>query len=121
MLNLDMIGRPDGRIMLSGLEFSPSLETQVRAAQREIGIDVQTFAPDGGFGSSDDQPFLGRGVPALAFFSGFHADYHRPGDDWEKIDVDGSVDVARMALALLLRIADRDDRPEFVRWTTTRD
>ncbi len=115
MLNLDMIGRPNGRVMLSGLEVSPSLEPDVEWASADLDINVQTFGPGAGFGSSDDTSFLRRNVPALAFFSGFHEDYHRPGDDWEKIDLVGSAEVARLALGVLRRIADRDERPEFVR------
>ena len=52
-------------------------------------------------GSSDDTSFLLRKMPVISFFSGFHADYHRPSDDWEKIDVPGATEVTRIALALL--------------------
>jgi S1-C subfamily serine protease len=53
-------------------------------------------------------------VPALAFFSGFHGDYHRPSDDWQKIDVKGAVEVTRIALALAERLSRRAERPAFV-------
>ena len=55
-----------------------------------------------------------RKVPVLSFFSGFHADYHRPSDDWEKIDVPGATEVTRIALSLVERIASRAERPAFV-------
>src|SRR4029077_13944875 len=48
------------------------------------------------------------------FFSGFHADYHRPTDTWEKIDAAGGAAVADLALALGRPIGNRDSRPEFV-------
>ena len=53
-------------------------------------------------------------MPAIGFFSGFHADYHRPSDDWEKIDVAGATEVTRIALSLVERIASRAERPVFV-------
>ena len=43
-----------------------------------------------GAGRSDDSSFLDRRVPAINFFTGFHGDYHRPGDDWERIDLQGT-------------------------------
>ena len=48
------------------------------------------------------------------FFTGFHADYHRPSDDWEKIDVQGTRRVAALAFELAAQIAERAQRPEFV-------
>ena len=54
-------------------------------------------------------------MPGINFFTGFHSDYHRPGDDWEKVDTDGTARVARLALELAARLAARPERPEFVR------
>jgi hypothetical protein len=67
-----------------------------------------------GAGRSDDSSFLDRGIPAINFFTGFHDDYHQPGDDWEKIDAPGTRQVATLALELAARLASRPDRPEFV-------
>jgi hypothetical protein len=60
---------------------------------------VNRFREGAGVGSSDDTSFLLRRVPAIGFFSGFHADYHRPSDDWERLDLEGAVEVTRIALA----------------------
>ena len=49
-------------------------------------------------GRSDDSSFLDERVPAVNFFTGFHADYHRPTDDWDKIDKEGTARVAALAL-----------------------
>ena len=53
-------------------------------------------------------------MPSINFFSGFHADYHRPSDDWDKNDVPGATEVTRIALSLVERIAARAERPTFV-------
>ena len=45
-------------------------------------------APDG-YGPSDHSSFYEVGIPVLHFFSNTHADYHRPSDDWAKINGDG--------------------------------
>lgn len=111
MLNLDMIGRSNGRVEVGGLDTASSLKTDVDAAARLAGIDVRRGGP--GAGRSDDSSFVDRRVPALHFFTGFHDDYHRPGDDWNRIDAKGTARVATLALELVARIAARQDRPQF--------
>ncbi|HEY6361239.1 MAG TPA: M28 family peptidase, partial [Vicinamibacterales bacterium] len=58
--------------------------------------------------------FLQQRIPSIIFFTGFHSDYHRPGDDWDKIDAPGTARVATIALEFAARIAARPDRPAFV-------
>jgi hypothetical protein len=113
MLNLDMVGRSRGSVDVSGLEMAPSLETELAAARKAVSnIDVKRSGP--GAGRSDDSSFINRRIPAINFFTGFHNDYHRPTDDWEKIDAEGTKRVAALAFELAAQIAGRADRPEFV-------
>jgi hypothetical protein len=114
MLNLDMVGRANGSVDVSGLELSPSMEADLRAAADASGDRLRIRREGPGAGRSDDSSFIDRRVPAINFFTGFHTDYHRPGDDWEKIDTRGVGDVAQLALELAARLAGRTDRPEFV-------
>jgi hypothetical protein len=114
MINLDMMGRPSGRILLSGIESAPSLDEDVKAAGAGRRIEVRAFREGAGVGSSDDTTFMLRSIPAIGFFSGFHGDYHRPSDDWQRIDAAGAVEVTRIALALTERLANRAERPAFV-------
>jgi hypothetical protein len=112
MLNLDMVGRSNGKVETSGLEKAPSLEGDLQAAAKAAGgIRIGREGP--GAGRSDDSNFLQRRIPAIIFFTGFHTDYHRPGDDWEKIDAPGTARVATLALEFAARIAARPDRPAF--------
>jgi hypothetical protein len=114
MLNLDMVGRAGGGVDVSGLEASPSMEADLKAAMQaaNVRLDVRRQGP--GAGRSDDSSFIARSIPAINFFTGFHNDYHRPGDDWEKIDAAGTKQVATLALELAARLAARPDRPEFI-------
>jgi Zn-dependent M28 family amino/carboxypeptidase len=113
MLNLDMVGRSRGSVDVSGLETAPSLETDLGAARKTVpDIDVKRSGP--GAGRSDDSSFINRRIPAINFFTGFHADYHRPTDDWDKIDAEGTRRVAALAYELAAQIAERAQRPEFV-------
>ena len=114
MLNLDMVGRANGSVDVSGLELSPSMEADLRAAAVASGDRLRIRREGPGAGRSDDSSFIARRVPAINFFTGFHPDYHRPGDDWEKVDVRGVGSVAELALELAARLAGRTERPEFI-------
>jgi hypothetical protein len=112
MLNLDMVGRSRGSVDVSGLEAAPSLEVDLKAAiPAAPPIKVRREGP--GAGRSDDFSFINRRVPAINFFTGFHSDYHRPTDDWEKVDADGARRIAALALELAARLAARETRPVF--------
>jgi len=115
MLNLDMVGRPRGKIMISGLETAPAVAADVDAAAGAIeGLEIRRFQEGAGVGSSDDTSFALKKVPAIGFFSGFHSDYHRPTDDWQEIEAAGAASVATLAYELAARLATRPDRPAYV-------
>jgi membrane-associated protease RseP (regulator of RpoE activity) len=113
MINLDMIGRPEGRLLVGGLDSAPDLEPDLRAALETVPLTIRTFRDGANMGSSDDASFVTRRVPSIVFFSGFHSDYHRPSDDWNTIDAEGGAAVARLALALAERYSNRAERIAF--------
>jgi hypothetical protein len=114
MVNLDMIGRPGGRVLVGGLDTAPELEADLKLAQLAGGLELRTFREGASVGSSDDTAFATRGIPAISFFSGFHGDYHRPSDDWDKIEPEGGPRVAAIALELVRRLASRPTPVAFV-------
>jgi hypothetical protein len=113
MLNLDMVGRSRGSVDVSGMETAPSLEGDFADAMRTIP-ELRVLREGPGAGRSDDSSFISRRVPAINFFTGFHADYHKPTDDWDKIDAEGTRRVATLALEFAAKIAERAQRPAFV-------
>ncbi|TPW18037.1 MAG: peptidase M28 [bacterium] len=93
MLNMDMVGRlRNDKLEVGGVGTSPSLRPVVEEAYRGTAIKV-TFG-EGGSGPSDHKVFNDRKRPVLFFFTGVHEDYHRPSDDWEKINAPGMERVA---------------------------
>jgi hypothetical protein len=114
MINLDMVGRTGGRILVDGLANAPAIEEDLKAAESSSSLAMKALRGGPGAGSSDDATFLLRKIPAINFFSGFHSDYHRPSDTWEKIDAAGGAAVADLALALTRQLANRATRPPFV-------
>lgn len=115
MVNLDMVGRAKDNVLVSGLDSSPSVrEDMDRAAEAGPGIEVKRFQDGAGVGASDDTSFILKKIPAFGFFSGFHSDYHRPSDDWDKINAEGGVKVLSIAFELAARLASREARPEYI-------
>jgi len=122
MINLDMVGRAGGRIMVDGMSNAPSMEGDLASAESSSSIKLKALRGGGpGAGASDDATFQLRKIPSINFFSGFHSDYHRPSDTWEKIDAAGGAAVADLALALARQLANRGQRPEFVETVQEQD
>jgi Peptidase family M28/PDZ domain/PA domain len=115
MINMDMIGRVrNGKVYVGGLGSGTTLRKTVEEVTPEYSLHVD-YTDTGGYGSSDHTSFTTKQVPVLFFFSGLHADYHKPSDTWDKID---APDAARL-LQLIAEVTDhlREDagRPQFVR------
>src|SRR5262249_12582669 len=52
--------------------------------------------------------------PNLFFFTGLHADYHRPSDTVDKINAKGAVQTLSLAGLMMQRIANADTKPQYV-------
>jgi membrane-associated protease RseP (regulator of RpoE activity) len=117
MINMDMIGRlGEGKLTIFGVataEEWPELVEEV-IAETDPTLPFVT-APDG-FGPSDHSAFYGAGIPVLHFFTNTHADYHRPSDDWDRIDGVGLERVTAVVRAMTERLAGID-HPEAVALT----
>ena len=112
MLNMDMIGRSsDDVILLSGAGTSPDFPKLAEQASAQAGLKVKP-SPSG-YGSSDHQSFYLKKIPVLFFFSGLHADYHRPSDDWDKINAAGATRILEMIYAIATQLNVMDSRPQF--------
>lgn len=113
MINMDMIGRLRGGSLEAlgvgtGAEFADLLGPHIRAS----GLDVSLSEQPGG--RSDHASFSGAGVPAIAFFTGLHEDYHAPGDVGSKIHHKGAVRVVDLVAGFVFDLATRPDRVTFV-------
>ncbi len=114
MINMDMVGRPkDGKITVGGIGTSPVFKSVIAEASEGSLLKVGTSKS--GYGASDHTSFYVKDVPVLFFFSGLHADYHKPSDDWEKIDPQGIAEVTRVVYRTTAELADREDRIAFAK------
>ena len=115
MINMDMIGRLDTQsktVIVYGTGTSPEFEPLLKKLESET-LKIKTDSS--GTGPSDHTSFYLKNVPVLHFFTGAHGDYHKPSDDWEKINLEGEVQV----LNLIARVIDSlDNRPKLSFLTT---
>ncbi|MBK8225764.1 MAG: M28 family peptidase [Flavobacteriales bacterium] len=109
MINLDMVGRLDsaGAIGINGVGTSPAWDEVNRNLVGDLNVKTTTS----GIGPSDHTSFYLQGVPAIHFFTGTHADYHKPTDDEEKINYDGMLRVARHIESLIATLNDDGKLP----------
>lgn len=112
MINLDMIGRSTGSVLIGGTgtaaEFLPVLEE----IQRDSPLLLR-YSPLPR-GSSDHLPFLLKRIPVLFFFSGLHEDYHKPTDTWEKINLERTRQIVEVVHRVLESLVRLEEAPQFV-------
>ena len=115
MINFDMIGdlREQGLLLggvASGKEFASLVEKVSEGGQLKV-------TSPGVLGGSDHSGFYRKGIPVLFFFTGMNDFYHTPDDDFEKINLEGTVQTIDFAEGMLNEIANMPQRPEYVKGT----
>ncbi len=101
MINLDMVGRLDPitkGLTVSGSGTSAAFEPVLKSLSNDR---VKIKTDSSGMGPSDHTSFYLKNIPVLHFFTGSHTDYHKPSDDWEKINADGERDVLNVIVRLI--------------------
>lgn len=104
MLNMDMVGRlkQDSTLAVYGVGTSPILKQVVKANNSKFKI----IEKESGVGPSDHTSFYNSDIPVLHFFTGQHEDYHKPGDDIEKLNYKGMETISTYIFDI---ISDLDD------------
>jgi hypothetical protein len=88
-VNMDMIGRSDGDVEKDLAPISINYWEKLAEFGREnpqLELDWAYADTSQFINGSDHYSFQQKGIPSVFFFNGLHADWHRPGDDAEKID-----------------------------------
>lgn len=115
MLNMDMIGRynPDKGMEISGAGTSPQFS--FLDSMKQDGLKWKLSKS--GTGPTDHTSFYHINVPVLNFFTGTHADYHKPTDDADKLDYKKEAEI----LSLELRILDSISKKGTLTFTRTKE
>ena len=112
MLNLDMIGRSDGDVLIGGVGTAEEFRDLLHEVEVNSPLTFKYASTPRG--SSDHLSFAAAGVPVLFFFTGLHADYHKPSDDWEKIDLVRTWQVVEAVRQTVARLNRLESRPRYV-------
>lgn len=117
MVNLDMVGRVvNDELTIFGVGTAAAWDEIIDEANAGLARPLVIAKSPDGYGPSDHSSFYGAGIPVLHLFSNTHQDYHRPSDDWEKINVDGEERVIELTARLAARLASGG--PDAVALTT---
>jgi hypothetical protein len=123
-LNIDMIGRVDEAhqnnpdyVYLIG---SDKLSSELHAISEESNKKHVNLALDYTFNRADDPNrfyyrsdhynFAKNGIPVIFYFTGVHEDYHRPGDDVEKINFERQTKIVKLIFHTAWEVANREER-----------
>jgi len=107
MLNMDMVGRlkADSTLAVYGVGTSPYFKQVINASNTSFKI----IEKESGVGPSDHTSFYLDDIPVMHFFTGQHEDYHKPGDDSEKLNYEGMEAISTYIFDI---ITDLDDNGE---------
>jgi hypothetical protein len=119
MFNLDMIGRlrPDNetkkdKLLIEGAGSAKTFNELLDTLNRKF--DFKMVKKASGAGPSDHASFYAKKVPVLFFWTDYHADYHRPSDTADKINIAGLRKVVDLGEDVVMHMATVEKRPEFV-------
>ncbi len=110
MLNMDMVGRPD--VKRNGekrykLMTDMKLYLPLKKLAKDFNIQLAFDPPDTSnfnnvYFRSDHYSFASKGVPFMFFSGPEHQDYHKPTDDYDKINYEGLTGIAKLVAYTLL-------------------
>lgn len=113
-LNFDMVGRmQDNKLTVQAVGTSAGWGKIIEQTNVLAGFDLLLQADP--YQPTDVANFNSASVPCLTFFTGVHADYHRPTDTADKIDYEDLDRVADFAVAIVRRVDSGQAAPEFTK------
>lgn len=113
-VNFDMVGRmQDNKLTVQATGSSPVWARVIEQANVAAGFDLQLQQDPNQ--PTDVSSFNQASVPSLNFFTGTHADYHKPTDTADKINYDDLDRIVDMAVAVVKRVGDTPEAPQFTK------
>ncbi len=103
MINMDMVGRLNDSskaLQVGGYGTSPwwgKLFASINERKSYFSIKFDSS----GTGPSDHTSFYRKDIPVLFFFTGLHVDYHKPSDDFDKINYAGELQIIKYIAGII--------------------
>ncbi|MCX8056645.1 MAG: M20/M25/M40 family metallo-hydrolase [Ignavibacteria bacterium] len=114
MINMDMIGRMnENKLTVYGTGTSPKWKPLLNKLNSDSSFKLNFI--DGGFGPSDHSSFYAKNIPVLFFFTGTHQDYHKPSDDFDKINYPGMEKVLSLVSNVVYDLTTNPEKIEFTK------
>ena len=112
MINMDMVGRlnDESAIAVHGVGTSPIWKQAIFSANDTFTLSEH----ESGVVPSDHTSFYLNDIPVLHFFTGQHSDYHKPGDDSEKLNYEGMDRIKNYILAIIKEV-DNNGKLKFTK------
>lgn len=113
MINFDMIGNLKNNLVeVNGVGTAQEFREIAIKADEATPIDIKII--DGAFAGSDHLPFYIKQIPVMFCFTGMTSIYHTPDDDFETLNIEGTVSVIDYSEKLLRGIDGLEKPPTFV-------
>ena len=123
-VNVDMVGRVDAMhrnnpnyiYVIGSNRLSTELHQineLVNSEYTQLELDYTYNAeddPNRYYYRSDHYNFAEKGIPAIFYFNGTHADYHRPSDTADKIQYHKMAKIARLVFYTTWELANRKEK-----------
>ena len=110
--NMDMIGRLDRKLIVSGVGSSSIWAREVERCNAPVGLPVALVQDC--YLATDTTSFYLKGVPILNVFTGAHSDYHRPSDTPDKVNYQGMQRIGRFVALLVRSVGRMTSAPDYV-------
>ncbi len=133
MMNMDMVGRlNEDKLNVGGIGtaaewrdlvtkkneiipavYGDSKKTNLVPPTPESSYRFKLQLNEDGFGPSDHSSFYSKQIPVLFFFTGTHADYHKPSDTADKINYAGLKKIAEYVKDITNYVDQSPVRPTY--------
>ena len=120
MINMDMVGRLNDStkaLTIGGYGTSPEWSSLIIEKNKKSSFAIKIDSS--GTGPSDHTSFYRKDIPVLFFFTGLHPDYHKPTDDYDKINYKGELNVVNYIFSLIEKENKVDHKLAFTKTRET--
>ncbi|MGZ5436391.1 MAG: M20/M25/M40 family metallo-hydrolase [Pyrinomonadaceae bacterium] len=112
-VNMDAKANSTGAPIVVGANGRPVVTTDFPKISRDAITPFALTLNEDGFGPSDHSSFYAKQIPVLFFWTGTHADYHKPLDTAEKLNYEGLARITSFVANIVRDIDKSDKRPTY--------
>jgi len=120
MINMDMVGRLNDStktLTVGGYGTSPQWASFIPVNDRKSPFVIKIDSS--GTGPSDHTSFYLKDIPVLFFFTGLHPDYHKPTDDFDRINYTGELQIITFINNIIIATNQQNQKLVFTKTRET--